>query len=128
MIASTNKKRWVGMSLAAIALSTTISACLDNSSDEDDACRKLEAALASEKQHLQACQSDTDCGASEGKGTCGCTRALPIRADADPTKYRALIDRAIACDLPVGGGSCDCPPAKGFRCDNNVCAWNYLPL
>jgi hypothetical protein len=121
------------MGLMVLALGASAPACLntytqdgETSNPEEASCSNVSKELEAERQRLQACESDNDCGASEGKGSCGCTRALAIRADADPTRYRALVDRAIACGLPAGGGSCDCPKADGFRCEKASCAWNYV--
>ena len=87
-------------------------------------CSSVLAELEAEREAIQRCDSNEDCGASEGAGTCGCTRALPIRIDADPRRYRGLIARANACDFP-SGSTCDCPNADGFRCLEGICAWNF---
>lgn len=113
---------WLTVAIVAIGLAT--SGCSPDD-DQTAGCSKLANEIEVERQLLQHCDSDGDCGASEGKGSCGCTRGLAIRADADPTKYRALIDRAASCELPLGS-TCDCPAADGFRCESGRCAWNYI--
>jgi hypothetical protein len=88
-------------------------------------CEMLQAQLAVALADLQACEADEDCGASVSEGTCGCTLAVPSRTDADPTQYIDLVRRVSEC-TQEGGSVCDCPPADGFICDQNRCAWNYL--
>lgn len=88
-------------------------------------CPTLATELTRAENDIQACTDDDECGASLSKGTCGCTRALPVRIDADVTEYSALSDRYARCRT-VGGGVCDCPTADGFRCVENRCAWNYV--
>lgn len=132
MNGSKNRLALICRAFVSAATTFVVVGCLnsyqesDSSPSDEPSCRDVLEEIAAEKRQLQQCASDSDCGASEGKGTCGCTRALAIRNDADPTRYRELIDRAISCDLPVGGGTCDCPKADGFRCDNAVCTWNYV--
>lgn len=90
-------------------------------------CESMVEALAAELSEIQQCESDEDCGASVGEGTCGCTRATPVRLDAESTEYVNLLMavKNAAC-ASVGGSVCDCPKADGFVCVSNKCAWNYV--
>ena len=117
-------RRFVGLALSVVTTLALCAGCLGTES-EATSCSKVGSEIEKERQRLQACTTDSDCGASESKGTCGCTRAIPVRADADTTRYRALVDRAIECDLPFGG-TCDCPKTDGFRCENSACSWVYV--
>ena len=58
--------------------------------------------------------------------SCGCTRNLVARLDADETRFRDLL--ATQADMQCGGmaSTCDCPEADGYACENGRCTWNYL--
>jgi hypothetical protein len=74
----------------------------------------------------QQCASAADCGQPIPGSSCGCTRDLIARKDANLAPY--LEARAKATELGCvtdGGSTCDCPSADGFACIENVCSWNY---
>jgi hypothetical protein len=76
---------------------------------------------------VQRCASPADCGQPIPGSSCGCTRDLVARKDAELSTY--LAERAKVSELGCateGGSTCDCPNADGFACINNVCGWNYV--
>ena len=78
---------------------------------------------------VQQCTSTADCGQPIPGSSCGCTRDLVARKDADLSSY--LAQRAKVAELRCeteGGSTCDCPNAEGFACINNVCGWNYVDV
>jgi hypothetical protein len=93
-------------------------------SSDPEACNAAKDALATMLAAIQRCESDADCGASVSEGTCGCTRATPVRRDAKTAEYIDLVKKVASCS-DLGGGTCDCPPADGFACVENKCEWNY---
>jgi len=97
----------------------------DGATATDDKCTSVESKIAAELAKVQSCSDDGECGSSESKGTCGCTRAVAVRTGADTTVYLDLLDQRTACGIP-SGGVCDCPNADGFRCINSTCEWNYV--
>ncbi|MRG92255.1 hypothetical protein [Polyangium spumosum] len=91
-------------------------------------CAELDAELAKERQAIMSCTSDAECG-QDLKGTsCGCTRNLVARLDADTTRFYELLQRGqdLECD-PGLVSTCDCPNANGFVCKSGTCGWNYVP-
>jgi hypothetical protein len=78
---------------------------------------------------VQQCQSAADCGQRIPGSSCGCTRDLIARNDADLTSYLGQRARAseLACETE-GGSTCDCPNANGFACIDSVCGWNYVKV
>ncbi len=90
----------------------------------DDSCQRIDAEREKELARVQACSVAADCGQPITGSSCGCTRNLVARKDADLTDYLKLQQLAAeACD--VGGSTCDCPEADGFACVNERCTWNY---
>jgi len=94
---------------------------------EDMSCGALVKQMQATLTSVQKCQSAADCGQRIPNSSCGCTRDLIARKDADLTEY--LAQRADVttrgCD-DLGGSVCDCPNADGFACVNQVCTWNYV--
>lgn len=91
-------------------------------------CAELDAELAKERQAIMSCTADAECG-QDLKGTsCGCTRNLVARLDADTTRFYELLQRGqeLECD-PGLVSTCDCPNANGFVCKSGTCGWNYVP-
>jgi hypothetical protein len=95
--------------------------------DGEGSCEALEGELAAEREAIVACQLDDDCGQPLTGTSCGCTRDLVARNDADPTRFYELLHEAqgSGCDAP-GGSTCDCPEASGFVCNEGRCGWNYV--
>lgn len=90
-------------------------------------CDEVESDLANELDRIQTCDVDGDCGQVLTGTSCGCTRDLVARGDADLADFDDLVAEADAGECEAGFGSvCDCPEAAGFRCDEGTCAWNYL--
>jgi len=96
-------------------------------SDGPSTCSSLVSEMLVALSSAQSCKSAADCGQPIPNSSCGCTRDLVARKDADLTKYQTLKkqvdDRGCEED---GGSTCDCPNADGFACIANVCAWNYV--
>jgi hypothetical protein len=90
------------------------------------ACKEYQAELAAELSLIQSCTADDECG-TELKGlSCGCTRNLIARLDADTTHFYELLEKGKMLDCGILGSTCDCPEADGFVCTNGVCGWNYV--
>lgn len=90
-------------------------------------CEQLKADYQAELIEVGSCVDDSECG-QELKGTsCGCTHNSVARLDADASGVYALIMLAEehGCEL-ILAGTCDCPAADGFVCNDGHCGWNYL--
>ena len=90
-------------------------------------CPTLKADFQAELAELASCVDAAECG-QELKGTsCGCTNNIVARLDADRTKLDEILMLAEqhSCEL-ILAGTCDCPAADGFVCNNGFCGWNYL--
>jgi hypothetical protein len=88
-------------------------------------CADVEAEYRAQLDVIQSCQQDAECGQVLLGTSCGCTRDLVARSDADTTRFEQLRTQLQnqACDL--GASTCDCPEADGFVCTQGRCAWNY---
>lgn len=99
------------------SVSCTLRAC-------SDSCESLDAEREQELASVQRCSTSADCGQPIVGSSCGCTRDLVARKDANLDRYLELQQSASqACGY--GGSTCDCPAADGFACVNQRCAWNY---
>lgn len=99
--------------------------CLPLTNTQDRPCDEIESDYAAELAAVQSCAADEECGQVLVGTSCGCTRDLVARLDADTTALYALIDEGQACALPLTS-VCDCPSAKGYVCADGVCAWSYV--
>jgi hypothetical protein len=91
--------------------------------------------LRAELNAVQTCTSADDCGQVMTGTSCGCTRNLVARSDADLSTFSRLKaevgaklgnpDEPIECRGLQFGSTCDCPVTDGFTCTQNRCAWNY---
>jgi hypothetical protein len=94
-------------------------------------CDELEEQFNAENQAVRGCTEDAECGQPIPGTSCGCTRDLVGRADANFDRWTDLIAQARAQDcswawLYGGISTCDCPPADGFICgEAGFCQWNY---
>lgn len=80
-----------------------------------------------ELARIQACNTDAECGQILHGTSCGCTRDLVARLDADADAFRAWNELTIdgeRCNAFIS--TCDCPNADGFVCAKGRCAWNYV--
>ena len=96
---------------------------------QPDLCEELTEAYLAETHAIQSCTEASECGQVLAGTSCGCTRNLVARTDADLSEWEAIRDKAAAndCSLPNQISVCDCPIADGFMCsDAGVCQWNYL--
>lgn len=98
----------------------------DDDSGSFETCDAAVAAIEDELDDLRACTTDAQCGQVLAGTSCGCTRNLVVREDADPTRFWALWDDAVALSCDVGTSPCDCPEAYGFVCDDGQCGWRYV--
>jgi hypothetical protein len=98
-------------------------ACVDGGSQCDSLVRETQAALAD----VQSCKSAAECGQPIVGSSCGGTRDLVARKNADLTEYTALKKQSaeLGCETE-GGSTCDIPEVDGFACIDNVCTWNYV--
>lgn len=95
--------------------------------EPDRECVDIEADYAAELEAVQTCTEAAECGQVLTGTSCGCTRNLVARDDADTTAFYALMDEAVAEECAIGGTSvCDCPAAVGFDCVDHRCVWNYV--
>lgn len=93
-----------------------------------DTCDELLAAYNNELQSIQSCTTDAECGQVLTGTSCGCTRNLVARNNADTTQFYLLIDRAQELMCEIGTiSTCDCPNTDGFICKQGRCGWNYVP-
>ena len=90
-------------------------------------CPDLIAGVEAELVAIRSCDQPEDCGRAIPGTSCGCTRDLVARADADLARFEALMAEIgrQGCDFGFFS-TCDCPPADGFTCVEGMCAWNYL--
>jgi len=90
-------------------------------------CDDVRRALDEELAAIRSCSVDSECGQALEGTSCGCTRDLVARLDADTTRFdellRIQVDRQTCANF---GSECDCPLADGFECKNNQCNWRYL--
>ena len=93
--------------------------------DDPTTCDEAEAALDIALDRIQSCTTDDQCGQVLTGTSCGCTRDLVARLDADTTRFYELLE--FPGDLDCGGfvSTCDCPPTDGFACVEGTCSWNY---
>lgn len=89
-------------------------------------CSELNENLSGELRAARACSSDAECGQPIAGTSCGCTRNLVARSDADLTRVQALLEELQRNECDAGLiSTCDCPAADGFRCTSGACTWNY---
>lgn len=89
-------------------------------------CAELEQRRDAELAQIQACSSAAECGQVLEGTSCGCTRHLVARSDADVARFQEI--QAAINGAECGGfvSTCDCPAADGFACEQGRCAWNYV--
>jgi hypothetical protein len=90
-------------------------------------CEDIETALAAETAEILSCTTDAECGQVLHGTSCGCTRNMVARLDADIADWQALRNSFFdqACGIgPIS--TCDCPLTDGFACVDGSCTWNYL--
>jgi hypothetical protein len=90
-----------------------------------DTCSALEGQRAAELDAIQSCTSDADCGQVLTGTSCGCTRNLVARNDADITTFQDIQAQLSDNGCDTGASTCDCPEADGFACEAGTCTWNY---
>lgn len=82
-----------------------------------------------ELTHIQACNTDADCGQVLHGTSCGCTRDLVARLDANADAFHAWNEMTIDGEpCNAFASTCDCPNADGFVCAKGRCAWNYVNI
>jgi hypothetical protein len=100
--------------------------------EQEKACAEYNAEL----EKVRSCGSDDDCGQVIKGSSCGCTRDLLARKDADLTRLsylrraaRELLEPARRPPQQCLGltlvSTCDCPETDGFACVDKLCTWNY---
>ncbi|RYZ03331.1 MAG: hypothetical protein EOO73_28120 [Myxococcales bacterium] len=88
-------------------------------------CGELEPELRKELADVQRCSTAADCGKPISGSSCGCTRDLVARNDADLSRYFELQQTVSQLCGGEGGSTCDCPAADGFACVNERCTWDH---
>ena len=87
-------------------------------------CTDITRDMNQELEAIQSCGSDDECGQVLEGTSCGCTRNLVARKDADISRFEVLNRESNErCEGLVS--TCDCPAADGFKCASNRCTWNY---
>lgn len=103
----------------------TLRACVDGGI-RPSSCEDVRRAFEAELESIQSCDSDAQCGQVLTGTSCGCTRNLVARTDADASRLRQLLETEIDGQRCVSlGSTCDCPAADGFACNDGRCAWNH---
>lgn len=93
----------------------------------EPSCDDIRAEFAVERAAVQACESDDECGQVLSGTSCGCTRELVGRLDADTDRFFELVRAQVEGENCAGLiSTCDCPEARGFVCENGVCGWNFV--
>lgn len=127
--------RWLEVGLAPAALLVALAitaACTDSDSPVALGalrnCGDVTQALESELATIQSCTQASQCGQVLEGTSCGCTRDLVARNDANTTSFFLIVTRgrALGCPATDFGTPCDCPAADGFACVAGRCTWNYL--
>jgi hypothetical protein len=92
-------------------------------------CDQVRAATAAELESIQQCTAASECGQVLRGTSCGCTRDLVARNDADIGRFTELKDTVIDGQLcNEFASTCDCPNVIGFACQENQCTWEYPPV
>lgn len=95
--------------------------------DSGQSCDASVAALWTEIDDIRACESSAQCGQVLAGTSCGCTRDLVARTDANLSAYLALVENVEMAGCDAGFVStCDCPEADGYACTEGLCTWNYV--
>lgn len=90
-------------------------------------CEEVREALDEELAALRSCTENDECGQVLTGTSCGCTRNLVARLDADTTRFGELLTTQVNGETCSEFGSpCDCPPADGFECRDRQCGWHYV--
>ena len=91
-----------------------------------DTCGPIINDYETELAEIMACETDDQCGQVLTGTSCGCTRNLVARVDADLADLEEVRAKAELNECSLGGiSTCDCPPADGFVCNDGTCGWNY---
>jgi hypothetical protein len=117
--------RILGKLVPFFVLATTAGCPYDDPQPAE--CDTIVADYEAELAAVQSCTDHAECGQPIPGTSCGCTRDLVARTDADLTVVGELQAQAAeeACD--IGGTSvCDCPEALGFGCFDGACAFNHV--
>lgn len=91
-----------------------------------DTCGPIVNDYETELAEIMACETDDECGQVLVGTSCGCTRNLVARNDADLADLEEIRTKAEVNECSLGGiSTCDCPAADGFACEQGSCTWNY---
>lgn len=97
----------------------------DSDSSGARTCADIQADFTAESAAIRSCTEASECGQVLTGTSCGCTRNLVARNDADTDTFYGLITEAgDTCDLGLAS-TCDCPEAYGYACEAGVCTWDY---
>jgi len=101
--------------------------CFGIGGDDHRGCDDVLADIDLEVKALQACELDEECGQVMEQTSCGCTRELVARLDADLQRFEELRGESelFQCRLEFIS-PCDCPEADGFICEDEECAWDVV--
>lgn len=90
-------------------------------------CDALEPMFDEAVEAVRGCTEASECGTVIPGFTCGCTLDWVGRLDADPEALTEVAQIGLdgGCGWVDSDSRCDCPPADGFACVDNLCTWNY---
>lgn len=92
-----------------------------------DTCGPIVGDYEAELAEIRACETADECGQVLAGTSCGCTRNLVARIDADLADLEEIRAKAEANECSLGGiSTCDCPAVDGFACEAGTCTWNYV--
>lgn len=104
----------------------SLSACFIFVDNDPQTCEEVRSDFDRELDRITSCTADAECGQVLTGTSCGCTRDIVARVDADPALARTLMNAAEEQECDLGLTSvCDCPEAFGFECAAGTCAWDY---
>lgn len=101
----------------------------DDTSDYSTAtCDELNEYLSDAVLEMRACSSDSDCAelGIPTYGSCGCTHNLVVNVSANTTEYEEIVEALENQEDCSLSGTCDCPEADGYVCQDSLCGWNYI--
>lgn len=121
-------------SLFPAGLALLLVSCPRPEPEPERTCDDVESEYFDALEQVSSCAQADECGQPILGTSCGCTRNLVARTDADLGEVADLQAEAGELECDIGGTSvCDCPEALGFDCLEGTCAfnlverWPYLP-
>ena len=76
-------------------------------------------------KNVQYCTDASQCEAVPGT-SCGCTMNKVVNKGAYMGSFWAVAEGMEGAGCSPFMSTCSCPAADGFKCEDNLCSWNYL--